>query len=180
VYLDRPCRVAIELDPKPTTTSANTAMSIRRASKAIVGGYIGLVADGGPPSDVRTSLSRLEAVCWAHARRPFFAIADIEENARRKAAGKKEIPLSPIAIEVMRRIDALTPPRRWRCSALLGPKHGKASPRRTSLCRATCEGGPLWLCALGSHARPSRLQAPPATANIGRVFSFSIIREVLS
>lgn len=42
-----------------------------------------------------------------HARRPFFAMADIEENARRKAQGKKEIPLSPIAIEVVRRIDAL-------------------------------------------------------------------------
>ena len=36
-----------------------------------------------------------EAACWVHARRPFFAMADIEENARRKAAGKKEIPLSP-------------------------------------------------------------------------------------
>ena len=48
-----------------------------------------------------------EAACWTHARRPFFAMADIEENARRKAAGKKEIPLSPIAIEVVRRIDAL-------------------------------------------------------------------------
>lgn len=32
-----------------------------------------------------------EAACWVHARRPFFAMADIEENARRKAAGKKEI-----------------------------------------------------------------------------------------
>jgi transposase len=42
-----------------------------------------------------------------HARRPFFAMADLEENARRKTAGKKEIPLSPIAIEVVRRIDAL-------------------------------------------------------------------------
>jgi hypothetical protein len=42
-----------------------------------------------------------------HARRPFFAMADLDENARRKAAGKKEIPLSPIAIEVVRRIDAL-------------------------------------------------------------------------
>jgi hypothetical protein len=41
------------------------------------------------------------------ARRPFFAMADIEENARRKAAGDREIPLSPIAIEVVRRIDAL-------------------------------------------------------------------------
>jgi transposase len=48
-----------------------------------------------------------EAGCWVHARRPFFIMADIEENARRKAAGKKEIPLSPIAIEVVRRIDAL-------------------------------------------------------------------------
>ena len=48
-----------------------------------------------------------EAACWVHARRPFFAMADIEENARRKAVGKKEIPLSPIAIEVVRRIDAL-------------------------------------------------------------------------
>jgi transposase len=48
-----------------------------------------------------------EAACWVHARRPFFAMADIEENARRKAAGKKEILLSPIAIEVVRRIDAL-------------------------------------------------------------------------
>jgi hypothetical protein len=48
-----------------------------------------------------------EAACWAHGRRPFFAMADIEENARRKAAGKKEIALSPIAIEVVRRIDAL-------------------------------------------------------------------------
>ena len=48
-----------------------------------------------------------EVACWAHARRPFFAMADIEANARRKAAGKKEIPLSPIAMEIVRRIDAL-------------------------------------------------------------------------
>ena len=48
-----------------------------------------------------------EAACWSHARRPFFAMADLEENARRKAAGEKEIALPPIAIEVVRRIDAL-------------------------------------------------------------------------
>jgi hypothetical protein len=48
-----------------------------------------------------------DAACWSHARRPFFAMADIEENARRKAASKKEIALSPIAIEIVRRIDAL-------------------------------------------------------------------------
>ena len=48
-----------------------------------------------------------EAACWVHARRPFFVMADIEANAHRKAAGKKEIPLSPVAVEVVRRIDAL-------------------------------------------------------------------------
>lgn len=48
-----------------------------------------------------------EAACWVHARRPFFAMADMEQNAHRKAAGKKDIPLSPIAIEIVRRIDAL-------------------------------------------------------------------------
>ena len=49
----------------------------------------------------------LEAACWVHARRPFFAMADLEENARRKAAGKKEIVISPMAMEIVRRIDTL-------------------------------------------------------------------------
>ena len=64
-------------------------------------GYNQLYLAGRNPGPIR------EAACWVHARRPFFAMADIEENARRKAQGKKEIPLSPIAIEVVRRIDAL-------------------------------------------------------------------------
>jgi hypothetical protein len=34
-------------------------------------------------------------------------MADLEENARRKAAGKKEIIISPMAMEIVRRIDAL-------------------------------------------------------------------------
>ena len=34
-------------------------------------------------------------------------MADLEENARRKAAGKKEIVISPVAMEIVRRIDAL-------------------------------------------------------------------------
>ena len=64
-------------------------------------GYNRLYLADRKPGPVR------EAACWVHARRPFFAMADLEENTRRKAAGKKEIPLSPIAIEVVRRIDAL-------------------------------------------------------------------------
>jgi transposase len=64
-------------------------------------GYNKLYQAGRNPGPI------LEAACWVHARRPFFAMADLEENARRKAAGKKEIALSPIAIEIVRRIDAL-------------------------------------------------------------------------
>src|SRR5271155_6220308 len=64
-------------------------------------GYGKLYEAGRSPAPIR------EAACWVHARRPFFAMADLEENARRRAAGKKEIPLSPVAIEVVRRIDVL-------------------------------------------------------------------------
>jgi hypothetical protein len=31
----------------------------------------------------------LEAACWVRARRPFFAMADLAENARRKAQGRR-------------------------------------------------------------------------------------------
>jgi transposase len=65
------------------------------------GGYNELYLAERKPAPIQ------EAACWVHARRPFFAMADLEQNARRKAAGKKEIPLSPIAIEIVRRIDAL-------------------------------------------------------------------------
>ena len=64
-------------------------------------GYGKLYEAGRKPGPVK------EAACWVHARRPFFAMADLEENARRKAAGKKEIVISPMAMEIVRRIDAL-------------------------------------------------------------------------
>jgi transposase len=44
------------------------------------------------------------AFCWAHARRQFFELADIAANARR---GKNAAVISPIALEAVRRIDAL-------------------------------------------------------------------------
>ena len=55
----------------------------------------------------RTPTPILQAACWAHARRPFFALADIEASARRKAEGKAPAPLSPLALEAVRRIDRL-------------------------------------------------------------------------
>ena len=44
------------------------------------------------------------ALCWAHARRQFFELADIAANARR---GKKAAAISPIALAAVKRIDAL-------------------------------------------------------------------------
>jgi transposase len=49
----------------------------------------------------------LEAACWVHARRPFFVMADLAENARRKAQGKTSAVISPLALEAVRRIDVL-------------------------------------------------------------------------
>src|SRR3954451_1661149 len=50
-------------------------------------------------------LSRAYPVAsWAHARRQFFVLADIAANARR---GKNTAAVSPIALEAVRRIDAL-------------------------------------------------------------------------
>ncbi len=65
------------------------------------GGYNKLYAAGRTPGPI------LEAACWAHARRPFFALADIEASARRKAEGKAPAPISPLALETVQRIDAL-------------------------------------------------------------------------
>jgi transposase len=46
----------------------------------------------------------VEALCWSHGRRKFFELADIAANARR---GRDASPISPIALEAVRRIDAL-------------------------------------------------------------------------
>jgi transposase len=48
-----------------------------------------------------------EAPCWVHARRPFFVLADVEANARRRAQGKTAAVISPLAVEAVRRIDRL-------------------------------------------------------------------------
>jgi transposase len=45
-----------------------------------------------------------DASCWAHSRRKFFVLADIAANARR---GKDAPPISPLALEAVKRIDAL-------------------------------------------------------------------------
>jgi transposase len=65
------------------------------------GGYNKLYEEGRRPGLV------LEAACWVHARRRFFVLADLAASARRKAQGKTPAVISPIALEAVRRIDAL-------------------------------------------------------------------------
>jgi len=45
-----------------------------------------------------------EAPCWAHARRKFFVLADLAMKAKR---GKQSAVISPLALEAVKRIDAL-------------------------------------------------------------------------
>jgi transposase len=65
------------------------------------GGYNKLYQAGRKPAPI------VEAACWVHARRPFFIMADIAANARRKAQGKTPGMISPLALEAVRRIDTL-------------------------------------------------------------------------
>jgi transposase len=66
-------------------------------------GFGGLYDPGRIPGVI------IEALCWSHSRRKFFELADIESIARRKAKGKdrKEVVISPLALEAVRRIDAI-------------------------------------------------------------------------
>ena len=65
------------------------------------GGYGELYREGRRPGPV------LEAGCFAHARRKFFELADIEGAARKKSRGERTGTIYPIALEAVRRLDAL-------------------------------------------------------------------------
>ena len=65
------------------------------------GGYSKLYEAGRSPGLI------LEAGCWAHARRKFFVLADVESAARRGAQGKTQAVISPLCLEAIQRIDTL-------------------------------------------------------------------------
>lgn len=65
------------------------------------GGYGELYREGREPAPVR------EAGCFAHARRKFFELADVEGAARKKSRGARTAMIYPIALEAVQRIDAL-------------------------------------------------------------------------
>lgn len=62
------------------------------------GGFNDLYREDRTPGPVASAL------CWAHARRKFFELADIAGNVRK---GKPAHQISPVALEAVTRIDAL-------------------------------------------------------------------------
>ncbi|MEZ5846227.1 MAG: IS66 family transposase [Geminicoccaceae bacterium] len=62
------------------------------------GGYNDLYRDGREPAPVTSAL------CWSHARRKFFELADVAAAARK---GKPPDAISPVALEAVTRIDAI-------------------------------------------------------------------------
>lgn len=63
------------------------------------GGYNGVYDTARKPAPV------LSALCWSHARRKFFELADIKATTRKGRSVAKEI--SPIALDAVKRIDAI-------------------------------------------------------------------------
>ncbi len=61
-------------------------------------GYNRLYSPGRSPGPVT------EALCWGHARRKFFVLADIATKAKK---GKQRAIISPLAFEAVKRIDEL-------------------------------------------------------------------------
>lgn len=63
------------------------------------GGYNGVYDAARKPAPV------FSALCWSHARRKFFELADIKATAKKGKRAAEEI--SPIALEAVKRIDAI-------------------------------------------------------------------------
>ena len=65
------------------------------------GGYCELYHEGSAPAPI------FEAACFAHARRKFFELANVEGAARRKSRGQLSDMIYPISLEAVQRFDAL-------------------------------------------------------------------------
>jgi transposase len=95
------------------------------------------------------------ALCWAHARRQFFELADIAANARR---GKNAAAISPIALEAVKRIDALFDIERG--------INGQSAKERLRVRRE--QSAPL-LAALEAWLREQRSRLSSASSVVGPI-----------
>jgi hypothetical protein len=101
------------------------------------GGYSELYAIGREPGPI------LEAGCFAHARRKFFELADVEATARRRSRGERASHIYPIALEAVQRIDALFDVER----AINGKGASERLATRQDLSAPLVNGLHAWLAA---------------------------------
>ncbi len=123
-------------------------------------GYNGLYEPARPPGAITP------AFCWAHARRRFFELADIAANARR---GKNAAVISPIALEAVKRIDALFEIERA-INGLSAAERLEARKQRSALLVASLE---IWLRDQRSRLSRSAAVAEPIDYMLRRWFSFA-------
>ncbi|MGH9345355.1 MAG: IS66 family transposase [Terriglobia bacterium] len=64
-------------------------------------GYNPLSQSARPGGPIR------HAFCWVHGRRAFYKLADVETAAMKRAQGRTDAVVSPIAVEAVERIDAI-------------------------------------------------------------------------
>ena len=106
------------------------------------GGYNGVYDAARKPAPV------LSALCWSHARRKFFELADIKATARKGKRVAEEI--SPIALEAVKRIDAIFDVEREITGLTAAVRHDT----RQRLVRPMVEGLHDWMQA--ERARMSK------------------------
>ena len=106
------------------------------------GGYNDLYSAQHKPTPV------LSALCWSHARRKFFELADIKATARKGKKVAEEI--SPIALDAVKRINAIFDVER----AITGLSVEARHDTRQRLVRPMVEDLHEWMRA--EHARMSK------------------------
>ncbi len=105
----------------------------------------------------------IEAACWAHGRRKFFELADIEAAARQRAR-KKVAVIAPLALEAVKRMDELF--------AVEREVNGRPAAERLAMRRE--RSAPI-VAALEAWMRAERARLPRA-APVARAMDYMLDR----
>ena len=121
------------------------------------GGYGKLYGGERKPAPI------IEAACWAHARRKFFELADIEGAARQRAQ-KKVAVIAPLALEAVRRMDELF--------AIEREANGRSASERLAV--RSLRSAPI-VAALEAWMRAERARLPGA-APVAKAMNYMLDR----
>ncbi|RYC28731.1 IS66 family transposase [Lichenibacterium minor] len=121
------------------------------------GGYGRLYGGERKPAPI------IEAACWAHARRKFFELADIEGAARQRAQ-KKVAVIAPLALEAVRRMDELF--------AIEREANGRSASERLAV--RSLRSAPI-VAALEDWMRAERVRLPGA-APVAKAMNYMLDR----